>query len=507
VETTYPGRTTPAQFDYSSAPPRPSIRLGGSGSIPQSPAPQRHVHYSLLALACTGFASSAIAQGPAPTSACNNLTRVLLIAGGTSQTTIQCGQWSLQVTLPGVGQMMLSSPPQCLTSLVVRSGDTFGCSGTANGIHCNTAGDSITITTTVNPNPCPGFPATVPTTLAEARAATSCGALGNQTVEVNNSASIKNCGTAVPGHFRLEGDLVQEGSGSFTVRLGDPASLLTPPNQNEPFLTLNSLQTAEVTSLPLVLQETLATYPSVHGFGGILATVEYTFRLPGTETPAVNRQRIEGQVLADQRFSIAKTHRGSTAGGAGVVVTDEIVFDGATLFAHVRGNSTGNAWNSESPQMTTIRNSEAHAALMLSDWAYQPFWITRFAGTQRMVETTPGSSIVTITESYPAFMPSGPALGTTIYYVDTTYGARPVTILTKDAEGAVVLRRDFGDHRLVAAGTWRPFSVRESRFQPGSTEPWVVVDLSIQQASLLEQSSPTVFARPSFADEVWYVRR
>jgi hypothetical protein len=453
-----------------------------------------------------GLATVAAAQTSAGTSACNNLARVLLIAGGTSENTISCTPWSLAVNIPGIASASLSGPSACVTSRVIRTGDTFGCSGTAVGIHCRTDGDSVQIKTAVNSNPCPGIPLTLPTTAAEARAATSCGALGPEIVETNYSASIKNCLTSIEDPQRADGEVVAEGSGNFHVRLGDPTSMLAPPVPNEAFLTLDALQTETAANLPLVLQQALQSYPSVHGFAGLLATVVYSFATPGSETPIVNRRRIEGTVLADQRFAIAKTYRSETTDGEGIIVTEDVVYDGATLFSHVRGNSTGNAWASTSSHTMSLRQSEGHAALMLADWAYQPFWITRFPGTQRVVESAPGNPMVTVTESYPGFAGPGQSLGTTVYFIDTTDGAKPVAILTKDLDGSVVLRRDFGDHRLVAPGIWRPFSVCESRYQTGASEPWVVIEMNVQQATLLESSASTSFGRPVLANEAWFVR-
>jgi len=458
-------------------------------------------------LAWIGLATVAAADTPAPTSACNNLTRVLLIAAGTTENTISCAPWTISVNIAGIASGSISGPPECMTSRVIRTGDTFGCSGEAVGIHCKTDGDSIQVKTAVNANPCPGIPLTVPTTLAAARAATSCGALGAEIVETNHSASIKNCPTSIEEGYRADGEVVAEGTGSFDVRFGDPASMLAPPVPNEAFLTLDALQTETVADLPPVLQQALQSYPAVHGFTGLLATVVYTFATPGSETPVVNRRRIEGTVLADQRFAIAKTYRSATSDGDGIVVTEDVVYDGATLFSHVRGNSTGNAWASTSSQTMSLRQREGHAALMLADWAYQPFWITRFTGTQRVVESAPGNPIVTVTESYPGFASVGQSFGTTVYFIDTTDGAKPVAVLTKDLDGSVVLRRDFGDHRLVAPGIWRPFSVRESRYQTGASEPWVVIEMNVQQATLLESSASTTISRPVLANEAWFVRR
>jgi hypothetical protein len=459
-----------------------------------------------VAVAISLLASYALAQTSGPSSACNNLTRQLLIAAGTTQTMVQCGQWSLMVSIAGQS-VTVSSPPECLTSLVVRTGDTFNCSGTAQGIHCLTNGDSIQVKTSVNPNPCPGIPAPPPTTWAEARAAMACGPLGAEIVETNHSASIKNCTTSVPGQERVEGEVVGQGADSFRVRVGDPAALLTQALPNATYEELVALETAPAGSLPPLLQQTLEASPAQFGFRNLLATVEYRFAVPGSSHPVVNRRRFEGVVLADQRFDVTKTYRAMDADGDPTVVTEHIVFDGASLFTHIPGNSTGNVWCSSSPRRDTMRASEAHAALLLSDWAHRPFWILQCPGTQYSIESAPGSSVQTITESYPWATAQGVPLGTTTYFIDAVGTPKPTAILTRDLEGNILIRRDFSDYRLVDATAWRPFTIVESRFQPGSAEPWVVIELRIQQAVLVASSEAPVFARPAFTDEIWFVRR
>ncbi|MBL8863740.1 MAG: hypothetical protein JNK02_17255, partial [Planctomycetes bacterium] len=54
-----------------------------------------------LALVGVLLVAQAHAQTSAPSSACNNLTRTLLIGAGTSQTSVQCGQWSVVVSIAG----------------------------------------------------------------------------------------------------------------------------------------------------------------------------------------------------------------------------------------------------------------------------------------------------------------------------------------------------------------------------------------------------------------------
>ncbi|MBL8862499.1 MAG: hypothetical protein JNK02_10875, partial [Planctomycetes bacterium] len=445
-------------------------------------------------------------QTSAPSSACNNLTRTLLIGAGTSQTSVQCGQWSVVVSIAGQS-ITVSSPPECLTSQVVRTGDTFGCSGTANGIHCTTNGDQVHVKTRVNPNPCPGFPAPPPTTWAEVRAALAGAPLGPEIVEVNHSASIKNCTSSVPGHWRADGDVVGQGADSFQVRIGDPRALLTPPVGNAAYAELVALETAELTSLPPILRQTLEAAPARFGFRDVLATAEYRYAVPGSSEPVVERRRFEGVVLADQRFDLTKTYRAAGPDADPTVVSERLVFDGASLFTHVTGNSTGNVWCSSSPRRDALRASEAHAAALLADWAYRPFWILRVTGTLHAVESAPDSSIVTVTESYPWASAQGFPLGTTTYSIDASGSPKPTSIVLRDFEGHVQLRREYSDYRRVDSAAWRPFSIVESRYQPGSVEPWIVIELRIQHATPLAPSEAPAFARPAFADEVWFVRR
>ncbi len=446
------------------------------------------------------------AQTPAPSAACNNLTRQLLIAGGTTTTSINCGSWSLAVNIFGQA-LTISSPPQCLTSTVVRTGDTFNCSGSANLIHCNANGDSITITTMLNPNPCPGFPATPIVTLADVRAASACGPLANAGSEVNTSASIRNCGTSASLHARTDGEIVVESQDTFTVRVGDPASLLAPPVPNETLLRLESAQTAPITALPEPLRSVAVANSTVLGFTDILAQVEFVFRPIGSTEPTVNRYRIEGCAFADGRFAVEKTSRATGEGGEALLATNELVFDGATLFSHLRGSSTGNAWASTSSQQKAMIAAQAEPARMLTDWAYNPYWITRFPGNAYTVGTASSLALVPVHETYPGFGSSGGVLGSTTYIVDTTTTPKPVRIDTKGADGVIVRSREFSDHRLVAAGVWRPFKVIESRWESGATLPWVVIAMTIQEAVLAGSATSEQFLRPQVEDDYWFVRR
>ena len=91
--------------------------------------------------------------------------------------------------------------------------------------------------------------------------------------------------------------------------------------------------------------------------------------------------------------------------------------------------------------------------------------------------------------------------------MDTTTTPKPVRIDTKGADGVIVRSREFSDHRLVAAGVWRPFKVIESRWESGATLPWVVIAMTIQEAVLAGSATSEQFLRPQVEDDYWFVRR
>lgn len=445
---------------------------------------------------------TAQAGGSSGSTACNNLTRSLLVAGGVSQTTIQCGQWSLTVNIAGQA-LQINSPAACVSSMTTRSGDTFACGPSADKIHCKTNADQITVKVRTNPNPCPGIPATLPSTLANARNAMQCGALSDEAPEVNNSAGISNCTTGTGGGWHLEGSVVSA-SDTYTVTYLDPAPLLSPPVLDEMFLQLEVLQTDPLASLPDPLRLASNAHPKLAGVGRLHATVTFEFPQSESEVETKDSYRIEGRVAGDGRFSISKSFSAKGEGGAVVPLTEDLVFDGASFFSYLRGSSNGNAWAATSPAQRMIRANEAACVRPLLDWVYNPYWITRFPGAHRTVSLEGAEAVVT--ESHPgAFGPDVPS-GTTVYRIALEPVAHPVAVETRTGYGELLVRREYSDHRKLSAGVWRPFGIVEKFYSATAAEPWLVVTTTIRAAAELTESQLSSFQRPVMSQDCWFVR-
>ncbi len=440
----------------------------------------------------------------AASDACNNLTRATLLSGGTAQTTAQCGQWSLNVTIAGQS-VVVASPPQCVSSMVQRTGDIFTCLGAAPGIHCKANGDTIEVRTSVNATPCPTIPSTLPSTLAQVSAATACAALA-VTIESNNSASISSCttGQRLPG--REDGEQVDVDGDHFFVRFGDPSLYLASAVANPTLTTLRSLESAPLSSLPSSLQAVVENHPAIAGAGDLIAQVSIVYPDLGGSPNSNNRAaRVQGRVSSAGRFELNKTYRTTDGDGQPGVAVSLIAFDGATFFTLLQGSLNGNAWGSSSADQGLMLNVESPIFRELVDWCSNPFWVSLMPGIQRVAVQAPATGIYTITETYPGMMQGTPA-GSTIYTLSPGAIPHPTRIDTVDATGGLVLRRDFSNYRQFATNAWRPTTIMERRFEPGSSEPSVVMTTTIIQASVLYEGSVGDFIRPQMQDECWFVR-
>ncbi|MEW6130609.1 MAG: hypothetical protein AB1757_26495 [Acidobacteriota bacterium] len=451
--------------------------------------------------AVSGQQSGSVGVAPA----CNNQSRTLQIAAGTSQTEQQCAQWS--ITVLGV---TFTSPSACPNSKTVRSDDTFSCGPAATGIHCNPRGYKVNVKVYSSNNPCPGIPSTLPTTLEEANAAVQCQPLALIS-DVNTwSASVQACatGTQIREVDRINeselSNLVVTGGDNFVFYSGNPAKVLAkqPPSIKQTAEQLNAMQTRALESLPQALAQSYLLHPRVEGIKKLRATVEYNFRSVGNLGVVRNVHQLEGAFTHDGRFSITDTRSGTLEDNDSQIIVEDMAYDGSNFFSGIRGQHRYNAYAPSSAGIKSAICYDAQFMKPLVSWATSPFWITLFPQTEYAMESV-GDNLVKIIESYPQMQIPGGA-GKTVYYISTAPVAHPIRIETFDAGGQLRIRKDFSEFVTIGKGIWRPLTVVESFYQPGEATPYLTTSMKIDQAiATSAKDAERAFARVRSPENLW----
>jgi hypothetical protein len=464
------------------------------------------VTYSLVP--ASGQQSGSSSATATATVACNNQSRTLQIAAGTSQTEQDCAVWS--ITVLGV---TFTSPGSCPNSKTVRSDDTFSCGPAATGMHCNPRGYQVNVKVYSSNNPCPGIPSTLPTTLAEASAAVQCQPLALIS-DVNTwSATVKACATGT--EIIEEGEIVPVGTNNLVVTgnddavfyEGNPARVLPKPQHISKVTTeqLNALQTRSIESLPDGLAKSYKLHPRIEGIKKLRATVEYYFRSVGNLGAVRNVHRVEGAFTSDGRFSVSDTRAGTAEESASQIIVEDMAYDGSSFLSGVRGSRRYNAFASSSAGIKSALCYDAQFIKPLVSWAVSPFWITLFPETTYEAEQVE-ANVVKITESYPQMQVPGGA-GKTVYYISTSPVAHPVRIDTFDGAGQLRSRKDFSEFGTLGKGVWRPFTFVESSFQPGESLPYLTTTVKIENAvAATAKDAERAFRRVRSPENLWRVR-
>jgi len=442
-------------------------------------------------------------------SSCNNLSRTIQVGAGTGNVVTQdCGSVTLTATILGQS-VTITTPATCIRSLTIHSNDVFSCGPAATSLNCTAHGEKVTVKVMVNDQPCPTIPDTMPTTMKAVRALQLCGTLTPYDPEHPSydwSASVTDCklGNKSDGH--MDGQVITTPFDTYTVRLGDPTSLLSPATPNVTLQLLESLQTLPLSEIPEPLRTAMTTHAQIAGAKRITGQVQSQYfdgdgAPTGTTTASVN-----GKVAADGRFSITRSYTCYGPQDEVAVLTEDLVHDGATFFIGTEGNSFYNAYASVSPEKERQSAAECSEFGLLLDWAYSPFYFTRFPGTSYDVTPgeTPSQSIVT--ESYAQFGGDPAQAGHTVYTIDSSEVPHPVRVEFRDSSGGLESTFEYSDFRTLAPGVWRPFKITETRFSAASGVPSLLRTLSISTAALLEQPSAENFARPVMPVERWFVR-
>ena len=452
------------------------------------------------------------ARVSAQSSACNNNTRTLQAAAGTTPAGSQsCASVTFTINVAGSG-VTITTPANCSTGSTVRSDDTFSCGPSAPGIHCTAQGFQVNVKvySTGSGSPCPTIPDTLPTTLAGARALAQCISPPMISSVYTWSAKVQNCPTGTGGDPRPEGAVLSNGYEQYVVRNGDPDALLAPPPANAVLDQLLALETESISSLPSDLREVRAIHPAIPGVRNVTARITDVFAdVPG-HGEVVNAHFIEGTVTADGRFHVSDTFR-ALAEGAPVPVVQDLAYDGASFFSGIRGNPYYAAYSATSSRIRSAMATEAGFLDGLLDWVRFPFAITLFPGTVRTVETLGpdgDSTLVRVVETYPGVFASPAVAGKTIYVLSVGNVTHPVSIEHRDAEDNLVTRHEYSEYRSLAAGVWRPTRIVQKEFVAGSSTPYLVRTMQIVTATLMTASeAEDDLGRPRSADNLWFVRQ
>lgn len=463
---------------------------------------------ALIVAAALGLAPSAHAQ--TPTTTCNDQTRQLTTAGGTSSTSAACPTWSITVSIPPAVNGTYSSPTSCDTGRTVRSSDCFDCGPASAGNHCKARGFKVNVKvySIGGGNACPEIPSSLPTTVAQLNAVLACKDLPKTSDTPVWCALVLDCanGKVVSSWADQEQRVLPEGPA--TVRLGDPDALLGPPRVRPFAAQLAAAQSVPIAELHPTVSAAWIMHAPLSGGVELTADVERTFEnVPGHGT-VVNRHSVAGTVLAGGKFALSDTRRVQNEDQSTDLLTEELAYDGGNFFCGVVGAPFYDAYSSTS---LSIDNAMAGLGFVepLLNWVDSPFAILRFAGTHYADEQVDGSAgaRLRVLETYPG-VPLNLDKGQTLYEIEIVDGVpRPVRIAISNSQGALLVERLFSDYRTLGADVWRPFQLTERRFNAGATTPYVTTTVSFRRTRLLDSAeAATAWRRPQSENNWWIVR-
>jgi hypothetical protein len=340
--------------------------------------------------------------------------------------------------------------------------------------------------------------------MAAAAAAFMCTppALTNTTFDW--SASTKNCSNhAVDDDFE-HGAIGQNAADPYIYWNDTPDSQLPGPatptaleswlsavstlNPAQLYADLGSVYTrhAPVAGVAVSATSTL-TYPNVPGYGSV-----------------VNVYELSGRIGGNGRFYF--THGRTVpcqSGGPSQRITEQVSYDGATLFWGVEDTPRYSAWASSSSRRNLNKAALAPFAPGLQGWVQNPFLIPLVPGysyTTTTLSTNP--SIIQIDGCLSELTPA--SMRGSVRWIVTS--GHPSQLELRMPDGQVHTRFTYSNYQPIDSGNWRPFGVVEERFVPGSIDPWMTNTTVISAPTVLTAEEVASIPRAQPARQRWYLR-
>ncbi len=415
-----------------------------------------------------------------PSTGCNDQSRtVQIVAGFHNSLEEQCGTFSIDVA--GVG---FTSPSKCLKGAANYAGTVYSCGGTSTGIDCNPNGYQVSIQL-LNGGACPdllglvtggSFPSwdDVPEAIVTAL---SC-VPPSITETFDWSASTTRCNFGSQSMDDV-GTVVTSPSGEiYTISMGDPQPLLNQSVANVFMSAYDAAQSPSVTQIAAPLADVLADYGVIQGLE-LTAEVTVTHGAPYTNTHVA---QLQGRLFADGRFDLTET---VLAAKDGVVdpLSRRLICDGSAVALLSNQAEDGLAWSVGSAALDEVLPTLTLSVWPLYRWLVDPFDIPTFEDLDYAVSTDAATSVTAVTRLHD---PSQGAAAKVYQLDDNGAVSHPASISVLDPSGLLRRQVVFGDHKTVADGVWRPFSVERQEFlSPGSQAGDVVVSVRIIRTRVL----------------------
>ena len=410
---------------------------------------------TLLTLAIASSVSQSTGTGTAAP-ACNNLTRTLAIAAGTTPAVTQnCPQ----ITVSVAGSSF-STPASCIVAYTHYLESVWTCGPAATGLHCNAQGSQATHKNYTG-GACPsvagltsgmswGSWADVPANLVAIIQGMSSCVPPTESSEWDYSASVSNCKTVTGS-----GNLTSGGSGSGWF--GHPGELILDIERYNPFATQYEAAAERGAHSPQAQLRAVSDAFAAVGAAQVEVEVTVEHFDAGVDTPRnVNFSIHRGVVTDSGLFDITRTSTSTNAGERAIFDTRR-VFDGELLREQTLTSGEGNAYSKAYADANRLWQMEVLPELRpLYTWIRNPYQIARFAD-QTFVEAPHGeATLVQLIQSGP----SGRFVGKE-YVVAPDARDVPVVTSTRilDEFGRPCETSSFSDFREIAPNVWRPFDV------------------------------------------------
>lgn len=209
-------------------------------------------------------------------------------------------------------------------------------------------------------------------------------------------------------------------------------------------------------------------------FSGLSVSATYTFLdVPG-HGQVVNQYSARGGFNRDGTFKLALPGSGVDEDGNRVNYTENWARKEDALYLQVTGNPQSLVFPVEGGFADSKQAHRLPFVGRVTRWLDNPFRISACAAAQFSSEVAAG-----VVETTMSFAGDAPAIGTTKVWwtrADTTTD-RPFRSRTYDLSGQLIEEVDYLDYRLVAPGIWRPTSIKETHFHPGTGAPFKLVQL------------------------------
>lgn len=459
------------------------------------------------------FRSLALVTGllTAPVSArqvspsCNDTTRQpSILAGHYNQISTNCPQLTFTVA----GQS-LSTPASCPTGYTVYDQTVYRCEGTANDIDCDPQKVQVTVSVFTGGG-CPNIAglaagaytswADVPMALQIALNCVPPKAPKNPTFDY--SAQCRKCTTGTPVPVEGIGEAHSGADGlPYTLWLGDPTALVAPEVIN-PFVTaFDAAQDGTVDGLPAALRLARSAYSPLVG-----ADVSAELFVEHIDAQGISEgrrvSRVSGRVLSDGRFDLTITES-FNSDGEFVPVDTRLAYDGKMLYSLVQGAECGNVYARSYTHWDATFARIGRDVRPLYDWVRDPLRVPMFSGAvYTLAIDSSGNSVQQriITLGNHSIVSDDHLL--------EFDGTRSVPLANRvyDGFGGSCAERFFSDHRVVADGVWRPWSVMDvvhTSLNPLGAR--VVTTLRVSRATPIAVDNLQL---PTFvADQLWQVWR